>query len=222
MREKINVLGIISMIVGIISMVTSCCMGGFFGIIGIIIGILALIKPNAKKLEAIIGIITSTLAFFITLVVIVIGILGNSEVENIETTTEVKTTTESKTESTTEVSEEKVLSEEEFKASCDYVNNVGDLDNHKNIKIDLFVYQTEDLEYISCSGKSDYDCWTGEEIILEDNRSDKNLKIEKTNIITVYGTYEGTKEIEIENVNGYTQTRNPYIISAKYIDVISK
>ncbi len=104
---KTNGLGIASMVIGIFSMVTICCFGGFLGIIGLILGIVALNIPNSKKGQAIAGVVTSGIAFLATLLLLLTGSLGSifdNTATNIDTSTQLTTeaTTEKVTEATTE------------------------------------------------------------------------------------------------------------------------
>ncbi len=63
--------GLASMVVGLVSVVLSCLYAGFLGIIGFILGIVSLIKEEPKKGKAITGIVCSTVAFFISICILV-------------------------------------------------------------------------------------------------------------------------------------------------------
>lgn len=69
-----DTLALFSLIIGIISMIGFCCLGGFLGIVGIILGIIALTNQYCnKKALAITGIVLSAFAFLLTLGVIALG-----------------------------------------------------------------------------------------------------------------------------------------------------
>lgn len=65
--------GVASLIIGIISLVFSCVGVGIVGIVGIILSIVAFTQKDRKKGTAIGGIITSAIAFIISLAVILAG-----------------------------------------------------------------------------------------------------------------------------------------------------
>ena len=62
--------GLPALLIGIISLVLSCIYLGFFGIIGIILGIIALKKREPKRGKAVVGIICSAVAFCISICVV--------------------------------------------------------------------------------------------------------------------------------------------------------
>ena len=64
--EKGTNWGLVSIVIGLVSIVLSCLSMGFLGILGIIIGIVSLIKGEPKKGKAITGIIFSVFAFLIS------------------------------------------------------------------------------------------------------------------------------------------------------------
>lgn len=71
-----DILAIISMIIGIISFILGCCLGGFLGILGIILGILALFSNQCnQKISAIVGVSLSTLALAATTLVFLLNMV---------------------------------------------------------------------------------------------------------------------------------------------------
>lgn len=74
MEQRKNGLGIASMIIGIISLLLSCCYGGFLGIVGLILGIIAMTKSDSKKGTAIAGIITSGIAVLMSVILLIAGV----------------------------------------------------------------------------------------------------------------------------------------------------
>lgn len=170
MEKRTNGLGIASMIIGIIALLLSCCYGGWLGIVGLILGIIGINKADTKKATSLVGIITSSVAILISLVMTMAGIPGvelpdtdSESTENVSTESVISTDTELITEDitteeiTTEATstEEQVstetaipeISEDEFRAGCEAVNYKDLLRNPddymgKDITITLKVSQT--------------------------------------------------------------------------------
>lgn len=64
-------LGIAALILGILALITSCCFGGLlFGLVGLILSIVCLVKKGSKGL-GIAGLITSALGFIISIVMLI-------------------------------------------------------------------------------------------------------------------------------------------------------
>lgn len=140
MKENTNALAIASLVLGIISLLFSCCLGGFIGIVGVVLSILA-IKANQKKAFAITGLITSILSIFITMVVIIIFILTPTDSENTDSskTTENSEQISKNTESNNEVdvtegTSEETASEKISEQLKNALNEIGmDSSNVRNI-----------------------------------------------------------------------------------------
>lgn len=140
MKENTNALAIVSLIIGIVSLLLSCCLGGFLGVVGVVLSILA-IKANQKKAFAITGLVTSILSIFITIVVIVIFILIPTDSENTdnkkttENTEQISENTESVvTENATDESSEDLSSDKISEQFKNALNEIGmDSSNVKNI-----------------------------------------------------------------------------------------
>lgn len=75
-EPKTNGLGIASMVIGILSIIGTCCYGWILGIIGLILGIVGVCLRGYGKGMAIAGIILNLIA--IILFVVVVLILGVS------------------------------------------------------------------------------------------------------------------------------------------------
>lgn len=73
-QKQGNGLGIASLVIGIISLLLSCCYGGVIGVVGIILGIIAISKNNSQKGIAIGGIVTSAIAIAITVFMLILGV----------------------------------------------------------------------------------------------------------------------------------------------------
>lgn len=81
-KMKQNGLGIASLILGIIGILTSCIIVGvLFSIIGLIMGVMGLFQKNRKQGFCIAGIITSAVGMFLTLMVALLFIVS-SDLEN--------------------------------------------------------------------------------------------------------------------------------------------
>lgn len=108
MEKKSNGLGIASMVIGIIALLLSCCYGGFLGIIGLILGIIVVTKQDTEKGTAIAGIITSSVAIIISIVMLIAGVslmdyMGeSSESPQTETSTDITSSSTTEADDTTE------------------------------------------------------------------------------------------------------------------------
>lgn len=80
--------------IGIISIVGICCLGGFLGIVGVILGIIAVSDNHCnRKAQAIIGLCLSALAVVLTVIFLIVGSDDNKESnsQNLEVMTEMET-----------------------------------------------------------------------------------------------------------------------------------
>lgn len=69
--QKANGLGIAGMVIGIISILLSCIVfGGYIGIVGLILSIIAVVQKNKKKGMAIAGIVLNAVAIIIMVIVL--------------------------------------------------------------------------------------------------------------------------------------------------------
>lgn len=157
-KQKQSGLGIASLILGIVGLISCCIIIGIIPcIIGLILGIIALSDKKYSHGTAIAGVVCSGLGIFLFVIVLLVGIFSpedkNTETnsdsqivqsqseENKEIIIESEIQTESKIE--TEI-EEKELSEEEYKSLCEelYYDDVffgkEDLEN-KYVKLHLFL-----------------------------------------------------------------------------------
>lgn len=112
MKQSTSAMSILSLILGILSLILCCIgFGGIFGIVGFILGLIVLITKKPGKGLAIAGIITSIIGMILSLM-IVAGIVSdplkssNSTATKVsETTVQAGVTTESNSESSAEVVE---------------------------------------------------------------------------------------------------------------------
>ena len=73
-KQKPSSFAIISIVFGILGLLTSCCYGGILGIIGLVFGVFVFVqKMNGKKL-AWVGVITSALSIVITIVTVLMAV----------------------------------------------------------------------------------------------------------------------------------------------------
>jgi len=73
-KRTSDTLAVVSLVIGIISLVGFCCLGGFLGIVGVILAIIALTDVYCnKKALAIIGLLLSIFAFCFTIFLMIIG-----------------------------------------------------------------------------------------------------------------------------------------------------
>lgn len=177
--KKTNGLGIASIVIGIVALVTSCCYGGFLGVIGGILAIVALTKKDSKKGQAIAGLVTSIIGFLITLVCLIIGAsfmsaVGNydstTETTNIDTTYDDSTTDSNNTEADTTEAEVKtykvgdVIDADTFKmtfvSSEDYTSDneyMQPADGNKYIKLVFDFENTGDSDFLVSDW--DFNCY---------------------------------------------------------------
>lgn len=80
-KKQISGLAIASLVIGILSLLLSCCYGGFLGIIGIGLGIAGICTSN-KKGMAIWGLVLSVISLFITIICLIFGFAILDELEN--------------------------------------------------------------------------------------------------------------------------------------------
>ena len=84
MKKQQSVLGVASMVIGIISLLISCTGLGVIGVIGLILSIIGFTQKERAKGMCIAGIITSSLAFLLSLFMIMSGISWLSDDSNSE------------------------------------------------------------------------------------------------------------------------------------------
>ena len=85
--KKNSGIGITGFVFGIVSILLSCIMiGGFTGIVGIILCIVALLEKNTKKVFALIGLVFNTIAVIVVLIVL-IGALTDKSTDTSTTST---------------------------------------------------------------------------------------------------------------------------------------
>lgn len=73
-KRPSDALAIVSLVFGIISLTTFCCLGGFLGIIGLVLGIIALTDNQCnRKALAIAGTIISAVMLLLTIAVFLLG-----------------------------------------------------------------------------------------------------------------------------------------------------
>lgn len=71
-KKDTSGVAIASLVIGIISLLLSCCYGGFLGVIGIILSIIGINNSN-KKAVPVCGLITSIISFVITIFCLIFG-----------------------------------------------------------------------------------------------------------------------------------------------------
>lgn len=81
-KRASNGLAVASLVIGIISVLGFCCLGGFLGSVGIVLGIIALTDKQCRwKAMAIIGTVLSAFALITTIGFLVLG-ASDSETDN--------------------------------------------------------------------------------------------------------------------------------------------
>lgn len=86
-------LGIAGMIIGIISLLLACfVVGGFFGVIGLILSIVALTQKDRKSGMAIAGIVLNAIAIVIMVLMFIVSLDSGDEVKNVATGSTVEQT----------------------------------------------------------------------------------------------------------------------------------
>lgn len=74
-KKASDTLAVASLVIGIISIVGACCLGGFLGIVGGILGIIAITDGLCrKKAAAITGTVLSVVAFLLTMLIMLVGV----------------------------------------------------------------------------------------------------------------------------------------------------
>lgn len=153
-QKKQNGLGTAGMIIGIFALLFSCILiGGFIGIVGLIISIVAVTMTEKKKGNAIAGIVLNGISILI-LLFIFIGVMSydteeSSNVSKIEDTKTASSKEEIKEEKVEIEKEEKVKEEEKTSKS---LATVGEYVENKDWKISLLEareYDSIDDEYYS-------------------------------------------------------------------------
>ena len=136
-------LALASLIIGIISLIGACCFGGFLGVASLILGIIALANRYCNRRGmAIVGIILSTLAFMITIIVLILGIANSKDTSNISNLIEQTTSTIEK-DSETEVDKDIDVNKEDI---TNDVQPVVETDKYANISyedVNIASLQTE-------------------------------------------------------------------------------
>lgn len=135
-QNQSNGLAVASMVIGIVSLLLSCCYGGFLGLIGLILGIIAISKGQ-KKGMAITGIITSVIAMIITIIAIGMGMSLIDELSKSSDDEVKKVNTEAASDtgdiSNNDNTENDNSSEEESAVYTQY--KVGDVIETKDVRI---------------------------------------------------------------------------------------
>lgn len=73
-NKKPSSFAIISIVFGILGLLTSCCYGGILGIVGLVFGVFVFVtKMNGRNL-AWVGVITSALSILITIVTVLMAV----------------------------------------------------------------------------------------------------------------------------------------------------
>lgn len=139
-KSKSVTMNVLSLVMGIIGVITSCFfIGILFDILGVIFGIIGISKNKEKKALSIGGIVTSAIGIIIFVIMVAIGINGDdiaSDLDTqipIETQAETESEIETETETETEVETE---TETETETLDDAVNGVLDELNKISDKID--------------------------------------------------------------------------------------
>lgn len=246
-----NGLSIASLVLGIIGLLFSCLVfGGFLGIIGLVIGIVALCNKKSKHGAAIAGVVCS----FIAIIVMIVVLIGGSYSDKKETTVnetnieeETKQPEESAQKDTAtdimdsenekpdeEPMQEPAESRDEFISECeevpyktlarnpeDYVGKKLKLTVKVSDAINAEWYQGIDT-YYKVYTNDEYDMWLGDFYYILDCRdanTETYFKILTDDVITVYGTFEGT----VESENHLSGTKSDDLgIRLYYADLISE
>lgn len=197
MEKRSNSLAIVSLIFGIIGLLTCCLgIGIVFDIVAVVCGIIALVK-NQNKGMSITGIITGGLGLVLCILVLVLG--GISSIEDALSDDDISpqpTTSEPTTEEYTyeEYTEEPELTKEEFEQQAVEVTYEDLFRNpetyrDKPIKITVYIeqYDTAYLGFVTVY----YASINGQDIYLEDTRTVVEPTIAKGDTVLIYGYGSG-------------------------------
>ena len=106
-QKQGNGLGTASLVIGIISLLLSCCYGGVIGVVGIILGVIAISKNNSQKGTAIGGIVTSAIALAITIFMVILGVSILDSIGNSSSDTPKKVSTTNSSDTSSDSTDEK-------------------------------------------------------------------------------------------------------------------
>lgn len=121
-------LGIAGMIIGIISLLLSCfVVGGFLGIIGLILSIVAIKQKDRKSGMSIAGVVLNTIAIVIMIIMLICSIDTSDEVKTV--------TSNSNTLSTEQTATQETSSEALFQET---VFHQGETAEYRNVQITLY------------------------------------------------------------------------------------
>lgn len=206
MEKKSNALSIVSLVFGIIGLVT-CCLGisVIFNIVAIVCGIVALVKKQSKGM-AITGITTGGIGLILAISLIAMGGLSALE-EYRNGSTEQTTTTETTAETTTaeyEYTEEPELTKEEF---VEQAVEVAYEDLFRNPE----TYRGKPVKFIAEIEEYDPQLWglfeyyyatlEDKDIYLEDTRTLQEPTITKGDTVLIYGYGSGLATLTEEQKN---------------------
>lgn len=135
-KRTSDTLATVSLVIGIISIVGFCCLGGFLGIVGAILGIIAIADQYCnKKAMAIIGTALSTFAFIFTIFALIFGALVpeednyNTDVNDIITEQTYEDTKKIELDKTISIDKTETISEEiNESADAEIVEEIDTLD----------------------------------------------------------------------------------------------
>ena len=191
-------LGVASLVLGIIALLTSCIFIGILpAILSLIFSIITLCQKRYKKGMAIAGLVLSICSMILLILLLIIGIAGLDDVETeditteditAELTTELQITEQPSTEESTEISEEDFKNSAEEVTYEDIYRNPETYRN-KPIKITVYVneYDTQFLGFVNV-----YYCQVdNQDIFLTDTREVAEPTIAKGDTVTIYGLGAG-------------------------------
>lgn len=192
--------------------------------LGILLAVIDLLKRDGrKKTCAIIAIIISAVWVFIGAAMIGSG----NEKENTDNKNTIEKTRESQEEKEVET-EELEISREDFITSCeeiDYKTLARNPDDYvgNHIKLTVKISQIiqggflDDGEYYRVYTDDEYGFWAGDEYLISDGRTEKDIKILQDDIIEVYGKFSGTRTME----RALTKTKEDVLcVEAVYIELV--
>ena len=188
-------LAIASMVIGIISLLISCCYGGFLGVIALILGIISLATRRNGKGMAIAGVITSVIAIIITVVAIAFGVSLLDELSKHGV-------------DENDVKKAQELTVDDFKSQCDnisYSELMRTPDDYKGkyVKLEVQVAQVMGENYVVRTKEKDdtkeYG-YFGDQYSTYDNRVEKSPNVIEDDFMTIYGIYGGTESVTTKDV----------------------
>lgn len=194
---------IASFVIGIISIVGFCCLGGFLGIVGAILGIIAL-KDNQcnKRTQATVGLWLSVVAFILTLGIVVYGI-ATGEIEG--TNNDNKLSVETQTNAvSSEVNTQNSSTENTTEASKP-AENTGD----------SLVYDSKDIKVYFVGVEETY-LGTELKFRAENNRSED---IEITVDTLIINEYDVTAYFYLDVASGLKKVESITILQSSLDDI---